>query len=103
MTWFQQDVDTTLQTLNSDAKSGLSAAEAKTRLNQYGLNELVEKGTRSPWLILLDQLKDVMVIILIIAAVVSGFLGEHEDVIVILAIVVINAVKIGRASCRERV
>ncbi len=92
MTWFQQDVDTTLQTLNSDAKSGLSAAEAKTRLNQYGLNELVEKGTRSPWLILLDQLKDVMVIILIIAAVVSGFLGEHEDVIVILAIVIINAV-----------
>ncbi|MEZ4592323.1 MAG: cation-translocating P-type ATPase [Chloroflexota bacterium] len=92
MTWFQQDVDTTLQDLNSDAKSGLSAAEAQNRLNQYGLNELVEKGTKSPWLILLDQLKDAMVIILIIAAAVSGFLGEMNDVIVILAIVILNAV-----------
>ncbi|MFZ1397408.1 MAG: cation-translocating P-type ATPase, partial [Candidatus Promineifilaceae bacterium] len=92
MTWFQQDVDTTLQTLNSDAKSGLSAAEAQNRLTQYGLNELVEKDTKSPWLILLDQMKDAMVIILIIAAAVSGFLGEMNDVIVILAIVILNAV-----------
>ena len=91
MTWFQQDVDSTLQELNSDAKTGLSAAEAKNRLHQYGLNELVEKGTKSPWLILLDQLKDAMVIILIIAAIVSGFLGDLNDVIVILAIVILNA------------
>ena len=91
MTWFQQDVDSTLQELKSDAKSGLSAAEAKSRLNQYGLNELVEKGTKSPWLILFDQFKDAMVIILIIAAFVSMFVGEPEDVIVILAIVVLNA------------
>ncbi|MCA9916980.1 MAG: cation-translocating P-type ATPase [Anaerolineales bacterium] len=91
MTWFQQDVDTTLQELNSDAKSGLSAAEAKNRLNEYGLNELIEKGTKNPWLILLDQLKDAMVIILIVAAVVSGFLGDINDVIVILAIVILNA------------
>ena len=91
MTWFQQDVDSTLQTLNSDATSGLSAAEAQKRLNQYGLNELVEKGTKSPWLILLDQFKDAMVIILIVAAIVSVFVGEPEDVIVILAIVILNA------------
>ncbi|WP_420631009.1 cation-translocating P-type ATPase [Candidatus Leptofilum sp.] len=91
MTWFQQDVDATLQDLNSNAKSGLSANEAQKRLNQYGLNELVEKGTKSPWLILLDQLKDAMVIILIIAALVSGLLGDFKDVIVILAIVILNA------------
>ncbi|WP_420644761.1 calcium-translocating P-type ATPase, PMCA-type [Candidatus Leptofilum sp.] len=91
MTWFQQDVDATLQKLNSDAKSGLSANEAQKRLNQYGLNELIEKGTKSPWLILLDQLKDVMVIILIIAAIVSGYLGDFKDVVVILAIVILNA------------
>ena len=91
MTWFQQDIDITLQELNSDAKSGLSAAEAKTRLDKYGLNELVEKGTKNPWLILLDQFKDAMVIILIIAAIVSVFVGEPEDVIVILAIVILNA------------
>ena len=91
MTWFQQDVATALNELNSDAKSGLTAAEAKSRLAQFGLNELVEKGTKNPWLILLDQLRDAMVIILIIAALVSGFLGEVQDVIVILAIVILNA------------
>ncbi len=91
MTWFQQDVDTTLNELNSNATDGLTAAEAKNRLAKFGLNELVEKGTKSPWLILLDQLRDAMVIILIIAAIVSGFLGDFKDVIVILAIVILNA------------
>ncbi len=91
MTWYQQDIESTINELNSDAKSGLSAAEAKSRLNKYGLNELIEKGTKNPWLILLDQLRDAMVIILIIAAIVSGFLGDINDVIVILAIVILNA------------
>ncbi|MCA9954086.1 MAG: HAD-IC family P-type ATPase, partial [Anaerolineales bacterium] len=91
MTWFEQDVDTTIDQLQSDTKNGLSATEANNRLNKYGLNELVEKGTKSPWLILVDQLKDAMVIILIVAAIVSGFLGDFEDVIVILAIVILNA------------
>lgn len=91
MTWYQQDVNQTVNELKSDAQNGLTAAEAASRLNQYGLNELVEKGTKSPWLILLDQLRDVMVIILIIAALVSAFLGEFNDVIVILAIVILNA------------
>ena len=91
MTWYQQDIEPTINELNSDAKSGLTATEAKSRLEKYGLNELIEKGTKSPWLILLDQLKDAMVIILIIAAIVSGFLGDFKDVIVILAIVILNA------------
>ncbi len=92
MTWYQQSVEQILNELESDAQDGLTAAEAASRLSQYGLNELVEKGTKNPWLILLDQLRDVMVIILIIAAIVSGFLGEFNDVIVILAIVILNAV-----------
>ncbi len=91
MTWYQQDIESIINEINSDAKSGLSAAEAKSRLNKYGLNELIEKGTKNPWLILLDQLRDAMVIILIIAAIVSGFLGDLNDVIVILAIVILNA------------
>ena len=91
MTWFQQDVATALDELNSSAENGLTPAEAQTRLAKYGLNELIEKGTKNPWLILFDQLRDAMVIILIIAAIVSGFLGDFKDVIVILAIVVLNA------------
>jgi Ca2+-transporting ATPase len=89
--WYQQTVEHTLGTLETTVKSGLSGSEAQSRLAKYGLNELVDKGTKSPWLILLDQIKDVMVIILIIAALVSGFLGEERDVIVILAIVILNA------------
>ncbi|MFN2125292.1 MAG: cation-translocating P-type ATPase, partial [Candidatus Promineifilaceae bacterium] len=61
-------------------------------LEQFGPNELVEKGAKSPWLILWDQMKEPMVIVLIIAAVVSLLLHEVEDAIIILAIVLLNAV-----------
>ena len=91
MTWYQQGIESTIEELNSNSKSGLTTEEAESRLEKYGLNELIEKGTKSPWLILLDQFKDAMVIILIVAAIVSVFVGEPEDVIVILAIVVLNA------------
>ncbi|MCP5100528.1 MAG: cation-translocating P-type ATPase [Chloroflexi bacterium] len=90
--WYQQSVTDVLQRLNTDDKSGLSNAVAKKLLAEIGPNELVDKGTKSPWLILLDQFKDLMVLILIFAALVSGYLGEWNDVIVIMAIVVLNAV-----------
>jgi Ca2+-transporting ATPase len=62
------------------------------RLEKYGLNELIERGRKHPLLILWDQIKEVMVVILIVAAAVSAFLGEYNDVIVIMAIVVLNAI-----------
>ncbi|VAW42918.1 Cation-transporting ATPase, E1-E2 family [hydrothermal vent metagenome] len=91
MSWYQQDINSTVNKLKTDVENGLTASEAQSRLTQYGLNELIEKGTRSPWLILFDQLRDVMVVILIIAAIVSGVLGDFKDVIVILAIIILNA------------
>ncbi len=90
-TWHQLDTKQVITQLNTDSESGLTNAEAERRLEQYGLNELVEKGAKSPWLILWDQLKELMVVILIIAAIVSFLLGEHEDAIIILAIVILNA------------
>ena len=51
-----------------------------------------ERGVKSPWLILWEQLTGLMVVILIVAAVVSGVLGDWKDAIAILAIVVLNAV-----------
>ena len=71
---------------------GLSSEEAARRLAHYGPNELIEKGAKSPWAILLDQFRDIMVIILIFAALASAFLGEYEEVIIIMTIVVRNAV-----------
>ncbi len=92
MDWYRQTAQETVEQLRSDAEQGLSAAEAGQRLRQYGPNELVERGTKSPWLILADQFRDTMVIILILAAGVSAFLQEYNDVIVIMAIVILNAI-----------
>ena len=67
-----------------------SSEEAQRRLAEYGPNELAEAGVKSPWRILAEQFTSLLIIILIIAAVVSAFLGDYEDAIVIMAIVVLN-------------
>ncbi|MCP4424771.1 MAG: cation-translocating P-type ATPase [Chloroflexi bacterium] len=90
--WYKSETKQVVAILETNPETGLSAAEAQQRLAQYGLNELVEKGAKSPWLILWEQLTEIMVVILIVAAAVSAFFGEVNDVIVILAIVVLNAI-----------
>jgi Ca2+-transporting ATPase len=70
----------------------LSEGEAARRIAQYGPNELVEKGGKSPWLILWEQFASTMVVILLVAAVVSALLGDYKDAGTILAIVVLNTV-----------
>ena len=90
--WYQIDPQAAVEELRSSSLSGLSDAEATRRLAEFGPNELKETGIRSPWLIFLDQLKELMVIILIIAAVISALLGDYSDAIAIGAIVILNAV-----------
>ena len=80
-----------LEELGVDADTGLTDGAAQERIARYGPNKLVEQGKKSPWLILLDQFKDVMVIVLLVAALVSLVLGEYTEVVVIMAIVVLNA------------
>ncbi|MCB0034033.1 MAG: HAD-IC family P-type ATPase, partial [Anaerolineales bacterium] len=89
--WYQEEITAVAQQLDSSPESGLSTQVAQARLEEVGPNELVEKGVKSVWLILWEQLTDVMVVILIIAAVVSAFIGEPTDTIVIIAIVILNA------------
>ena len=89
--WYLQTSDATLAALTSDQVRGLDQAEVERRLAEYGPNELVEKGIKSPWRILLEQLSDAMVIVLIVAAIISGFIGEIQDTIVIIAIIILNA------------
>jgi len=88
-----------LESLNSDSKTGLSRTEAEKRLLQYGLNSLGEEERVPLWKRFLSQFADAMVIILIGAAVLSAFMAFKEggfdgwiDVIVIMAIVIINAI-----------
>ncbi|HQE50443.1 MAG TPA: HAD-IC family P-type ATPase, partial [Fervidobacterium sp.] len=71
--------------------SGLSSQEAQKRLSEHGFNELQEKKEETLLQMFIDQFKDFMIVILIIAAVVSAFVGEFTDAIVIIAIVILNA------------
>ncbi len=89
---YQQTPEQIITGLNVSPESGLSAAEAHQRLEKYGPNAIAEGQKKSRWAIFLDQFKDVMVIVLIAAALVSLMLGEHTEVVVIMAIVVLNAI-----------
>lgn len=89
--WYRFSSIRTAEELNTDLKSGLSGSEATSRLEKFGPNELVERGKKSAWAMLFDQFKETMVIILIVAGLISLFLGEYVDAIAILVIVVLNA------------
>ena len=81
-----------LQQLNTSNQSGLNEEVAGKRLEEYGSNELEEKRRKSPWRMLFEQFTETMVLILIAAAVVSGFLGKEIETIAIAAIVVLFAI-----------
>lgn len=81
----------TLSSLNSQY-DGLSKDEAASRLQKYGKNALEEREGKSMLAKLLAQFKDVMIIILLVAALISGLLGEWTDSFIILFVVVLNAV-----------
>lgn len=76
--------------LQVDASSGLTKEEAEKRIEKYGHNRLEGGKEKSLIQMILEQLKDFLVIILMIAAVISIFLGEALEGIIILAIVVLN-------------
>jgi len=90
--WYQKTAAETAVELNTDLENGLPPEAAEARLEQYGPNELEERGAKSRWRILGEQFTEVMVVILIIAAVVSVFLNEFTNAVVILLIVILNAV-----------
>lgn len=71
---------------------GLSTEEVNQRLERYGKNAFEAKRKKTVWSMLFRQFTDFMILILIAASVVSGFVGDLTDTIVILAIVVINAI-----------
>jgi len=90
--WYQIGPEAAVKELGSNMATGLSEAEAAERLLKFGRNELKETAARSPLLIFLDQFKELMVVILVIAAVISALLGDNSDAIAIGAIVILNAV-----------
>ncbi|MEH1843762.1 MAG: cation-translocating P-type ATPase [Nostoc sp.] len=104
--WHSLEVDKALDLLDSNADSGLTSQDIQQKLQKYGPNELEETAGRSAWEILLDQFKNIMLLMLIGVALISGFLdlmrlqsgnlkpGEvpFKDTIAILAIVILNGI-----------
>lgn len=78
--------------LGSDPAQGLTHKEAESRMKKYGPNQLKEAKQASLILVFLSQFKDMMVGILIVATIISFFLGEYPDAIAILAIMLLNGI-----------
>jgi Ca2+-transporting ATPase len=91
MRWHQKSINEVIEELKSSLQ-GLSSEEAARCLAEYGPNELKEKKKKTPLMMFIDQFKDFMILVLIAAAVISGFIGELSDTIAIIVIVVLNAV-----------
>jgi len=91
--WHALEIDEALKNLGAD-KNGLSSEEAARRLAHYGANELQAAHHISPWTILFEQFKNVLIIILLIATALSAFLGEGIDAIAI-GVIVLFAVGLG--------
>ncbi len=92
LNWYNKSIRAVSEELSADVKEGLAKEEIAGRLEKYGYNELKEKEKESIWVKIGKQLKDFLVITLIVASIVSGMVGEISDAIVIIAIVIVNAV-----------
>ncbi len=91
MKWERMEAKKVLEELGT-SKDGLSSEEARKRLLEYGENELVEEKKEGPIRLFLNQFMDVLIISLIVAALVSYFIGDFLDAMVILFVVVVNAI-----------
>ncbi|MBN1201514.1 MAG: cation-translocating P-type ATPase [Anaerolineae bacterium] len=89
--WYALTVDATLQQLETDPETGLTTDQVRVRHQQVGKNELPREQGTPIWTLLIGQFTSVMVVVLLVAAVISLFVGDTSDAIVILAIVVLNA------------
>ncbi|HLD61108.1 MAG TPA: cation-translocating P-type ATPase [Patescibacteria group bacterium] len=92
--WHTLSIEQVISELNTNSGTGLSTAEVSRRLTQYGKNELQSAPPVSPWKLLLGQFKNVLVIILLLASVLSGVLGHITEAIAI-AVIVLFAVILG--------
>lgn len=90
--WYSKTKDQTLIDLETNEQHGLTDEIVNKRLKQYGSNELATKQKRTLWQRIFAQINDVLVYVLIIAALISAFVGEWADASIIALVVVLNAV-----------
>ncbi|ALZ63778.1 ATPase [Bacillus sp. MB366] len=90
--WYSKTKDQILIDLETNEQHGLTDEIVSERLKQYGSNELATKQKRTLWQRIFAQINDVLVYVLIIAALISAFVGEWADASIIALVVVLNAV-----------
>lgn len=91
MAYYNQNASEVLETLNTSI-DGLSNDEVLKRHEQYGLNQMNQTKPKSPVVIFFEQYKDLLVIVLICAALISALSGEYVSTAVILVVITINAI-----------
>ena len=91
MNWHTLDINKVFA-LTGSSPAGLSSQLVEQRIAEFGLNELLEKKRKPAWLLFLKQFNDFMILLLIAAAIISGFIGDIGDTAVILVIVLLNAI-----------
>ncbi len=95
--WFSKEVNEVQKELQTDLENGLTNEQVAAKQQEYGLNELKAKKKKTLFQKFLEQFKDFTIIVLIVAAIVSGIVGVSEgegitDTIIILIVVVLNAI-----------
>ena len=91
MKFYQETVKEVFSQLNT-GPNGLTPSEVVSHQDKYGPNELVQEKPDSPLKVFLNQFKDILVLVLIGAAIVSAFTGEVVSTIVILVVITLNAI-----------
>jgi len=89
--FYSKSIENIQKELQTNIETGLVEEEVAIRIKKFGYNELKKTKKISPLLIFLNQFKDLMIIILILAAIISFILEEHLDSIIILIILILNA------------
>ncbi len=92
MPWHSMDISQVLKELNTDPHGGLTSEEANSRLKKYGYNELRKEEKISTLNIFINQFKNILIIILLIATILSILVGETFDAVLILVIVAFCAI-----------
>ncbi len=90
--WFNKSQDDILKEFNVSVAQGLSDEEVKKRQEQYGENKLKESKKKSLLVLFFSQLNNALIYVLLAAAVLTVFIGEYADSVIIMAVVILNAV-----------
>ncbi|EEL52271.1 cation-translocating P-type ATPase [Bacillus cereus] len=89
--WYSKTKEETILSLETNEQHGLTNEIVQSRLKKYGRNELITKQKRTLWQRIFSQINDVLVYVLLIAALISAFVGEWADASIIFLVVLLNA------------